>query len=434
MFSRQGFILITSHGDVIFVDGFTGEKRLLRTGDNSISITGIGSKSSFIKNSNFTKRFTYDGHSVTDYVPISTGSVTGTYRCSCLSRDGTKYARRIDGTVLISNVSDDTITDTVTGLTTSGGTIDISPDNQWLCCLWYSDNNVKLIKISDNTIIDLPLPQGLSAGFNAAGDRILAEGMNTTKLFSWDGSNATFISEDASGKNNIFYRNAMWTTNGDFFTTSSSKGLSRYDKDFNLLSSPANMYQDPICITNTKTNSALVYKDTTSQSEICYFIPDVDNYRIDTLIPVARGVKYVDTWNTEDKYKVDISFTDNSEETDFKALVYDLRDNLIAKKRLPSGTTSDTIKVPTPEPVKVVISGIPDRLHQTDHDYEVNDIITVNDTNRSYICTTAGTTANTKPAYPDTSGATITDGTAVFTERGKLAQPVVIYPLNPTVI
>jgi len=257
--------------------------------------------------------------------------------------------------------------------------------------------------------------------------------MYKNALYNWDGTTATLMSEEVLNRSNVFYRKSMWTLDNNFFTTSDNHSLKRYDKDFNLITDLSTPYTNTVCVTNMRTGSAIIYKDSYSNIN-SYFVPDINNYNANDLIFLIKRIKYADSWYGMYKHKVDINFTDNSEETDFKASVFDLKDNLLARSTLAPGTTSATIEVPTPDPVKVIISGIPEDVHQTDHDYEVNDIITVNDTNRSYICTTAGTTAVTKPAYPDTSGATITDGTAVFTERGKLAQPVVIYPLNPTLI
>jgi len=124
------------------------------------------------------------------------------------------------------------------------------------------------------------------------------------------------------------------------------------------------------------------------------------------------------------------TITDNAEETQFKVSAT-LMDGVthVGTTTLPAGETNFTLQVPTQAPVIVTISGVVDTMHQIDRDYLVGDMIFVGDTIYTYECTTAGHTALTKPAYPTTG--TITDGSAVFTVRGKLARPVVNSPVYP---
>jgi len=443
MLNKDGFIVVDHNKHVLFIDGFTGLiTSLAKVIDGSANprVTSIHGKSAFLLADDVSHRYNYSGNELAEKISIA-GSASGTKQYGASSPDGSIYVRHIGSTLLVSDSDTDTVTKVLNGhASDQSSVLDISPDNEWIAIVSYSQNQAKLVKISDETEVTLGISNGLSVGWNPEGDRIYLSGWNDTKVYSWDGATgtATLIAQDNKTRSNDLYFRPLWTTNSDFFITENTASLYRYDKDFNPLGTLTTKYADTLCITNHKTGSAILYRNNYNNSSTsfntAYFLPNVDDFRLSTLVPIGTSLDYVDTWYGEYKYKVDFSFTDNSEETEFKALVYDLGDNIVARKNIPSGTTSTSIEVPTPEPVKVVISGIPDKFHQTNHDYEVNDIIIVNDTNRSYICTTAGTTDVTKPAYPDTSGATITDGTAIFTERGKLAQPVVIYPINPTLI
>jgi len=131
-------------------------------------------------------------------------------------------------------------------------------------------------------------------------------------------------------------------------------------------------------------------------------------------------------------YQVTVDITDNAEETDFIATVYTTTGLNVGSKTLMDGTTSFTVDLVSDEPVNVVITSAVTRGHEPNHTYSVGDKILASDSQYSFECTTAGTTALDKPAYPNTAGATVTDGSAVFTVRHKLPQPIVIGPLTPT--
>ena len=129
-------------------------------------------------------------------------------------------------------------------------------------------------------------------------------------------------------------------------------------------------------------------------------------------------------------YKIDGTIIDTTEESQFiVTAMYPDTGVVAGKVTLADGILAFSVPVNTANPLMVVISGIAEKFHQVDHPYDLNEIIIVQDTDYSYICTTAGTTAITKPAYP-TSG-TITDGSAVFTVRGKVAKPTTNYFVYP---
>jgi len=103
---------------------------------------------------------------------------------------------------------------------------------------------------------------------------------------------------------------------------------------------------------------------------------------------------------------------------------------------LKGDVTTEASETVTDQAVTAVHGG----LTGVDHLIDVDDTVTVSngagtwasttayalgdfvvDTSRVYECTTAGTSGGTAPSWPTTTGDTVTDGTAEWTDRGEFA-------------
>lgn len=78
------------------------------------------------------------------------------------------------------------------------------------------------------------------------------------------------------------------------------------------------------------------------------------------------------------------------------------------------------VHLPAASPAWTVVGGGGAVAAETTTAYDLGDLVTPDTPNGYfYECTTAGTSAGTAPTWPTTVGATVTDGTVVWTNRGK---------------
>jgi len=377
MINKDGFF-IRNGNNVFFVDGITGSLQVIYKDPNtSASMTYIGAlhgRSSFLANKLADERYFFNGKEQATVANMQQTGNTTLVNDVIASDDGTIYALLKEDTVYIYSNVDDTILFTKPLSSNNiGGKLAISPDNAWVAVAQHQVNT-KIYEIDGSGEIQLGTIHPLSIAWNTTGDYILSTGLNAIEIYDWDGSTATLHSSKAV-TNTAQYSRGSWDNNDNVYSAETTGPTKKYDITLNATTLPVSKYNDEVLIVNKKTNSAVMYKNGSGGGESAYFIPDIDNFTENDMIPLYTDIGDATVYYGNPKYKVEGTFTDNSEETDFKVTIYDIKGDIIAEKTLPTGANTFSIEVPTPHTVKAMISGIPNKHHQTEYDYELKSVL-----------------------------------------------------------